>query len=148
MGVLPATATLPDLAATQALAAALAPHLRKGDVVALTGDLGVGKTEFARAVLRALGVSGDVPSPTFTLLQSYESNGLLISHFDLYRLKSADELDELGWDDALADGVVLVEWAERAGERMPANNLTLHFTLEPDGTRRCVTKKNRNWVER
>ena len=148
MGVFPTTATLPNLAATQALAVTLAPHLRKGDIVALMGDLGVGKTEFARAVLRALGVSGEVPSPTFTLLQSYESDGLLISHFDLYRLKSSDELDELGWDDALADGVVLVEWAERAKGRMPADNLTLRFTLTPDGTRGCAVEKNGNWAKR
>ena len=144
----PNTVPLPDLASTQALAASLAPHLRVGDVVALTGDLGVGKTEFARALLRALGVSGDVPSPTFTLLQTYEINDLLVSHFDLYRLKAADELDELGWDDALADGVVLVEWPERADGRMPADRLTLHFTLTPDGARQCGIEKHGSWTSR
>jgi tRNA threonylcarbamoyl adenosine modification protein YjeE len=96
--MLPANVVLADLAATQALAAAIEPHLRVGDLLALRGDLGAGKTEFARALLRARGVTGDVPSPTFTLLQTYETPGLLISHFDLYRLKSSDELEELGWD--------------------------------------------------
>ncbi len=128
---------LPDLAATEALAEKLAPQLKKGDVLALSGDLGTGKTEFARAVLRALGIKGDVPSPTFTLLQTYESRGLLISHFDLYRLKSSAELDELGWDDALADGITLVEWPERAGNRLPSNHLSLHFAIEPNGARSC-----------
>jgi tRNA threonylcarbamoyl adenosine modification protein YjeE len=144
----PATILLSDLAATQALAANIAPLLRKGDILALEGDLGVGKTAFARALLEALGVSGDVPSPTFTLLQTYEANGLLISHFDLYRLKSTNELDELGWDDALADGAVLIEWPERAGDRLPSRRLKLTFTLAPDGTRSCTLDKGVYWSER
>ena len=144
----PSPILLPNLAATQALAASLAPQLRTGDVIALTGDLGVGKTEFARALLHALGVTGDVPSPTFTLVQSYEANGLLISHFDLYRLKTADELDELGWEDALADGVTLIEWPERAAGRLPADRLTLHFTLATNGVRTCVIEKGGNWRAR
>jgi len=145
---LPDSCPLPDLSATQNLAASLAPLLHSGDVIALTGDLGVGKTEFARALLRALGVSSDIPSPTFTLVQSYETNGLVIAHFDLYRLKTADELDELGWDDALADGMVVVEWPERAGKRLPTDRLSLHFTLTTDGTRHCTIKKFGNWLER
>lgn len=128
---------LPDLMATQALARRIAPTLEKGSVVALKGPLGAGKTEFARALLRELGIKGDVPSPTFTLLQVYEAQGLVISHFDLYRLKSSLELDELGWDDALADGVTLVEWPERAEGRLPSTCLTLDFILSKDGTRSC-----------
>jgi len=137
---------LSDLMATEKLAQKIAPHLSKGDVLALSGELGTGKTEFARALLRALGMTGDVPSPTFTLMQSYDINGLLISHFYLYRLKSSDELDELGWDDALADGVVLVEWPERAGKRVPPENLSLHFTLAAGGTRKCAIDAPEKWA--
>ena len=146
--MLPDNFPLPDLLATEALAAIIAPHLRQGDVVALTGDLGVGKTAFARALLQAMGVKGDVPSPTFTLVQTYEVKGLSVAHFDLYRLKAADELDELGWDDALTDGVTLVEWPERAGGRLPTNRLTLSFTLAPDGARNCAVEKGGNWLQR
>jgi len=135
---------LPDLAAFQRLAKELAPKLRKGIVVALQGDLGVGKTEFARAVLREFGIIGDIPSPTFTLLQTYETNNLLVSHFDLYRLKSTDELDELGWDDALADGITLIEWPERAGSRLPQERVELHFTLLDNGERFCVISEIKN----
>ena len=139
---------LPDLAATTTLAQKLAPHIRKGDVLALTGDLGAGKTEFARALLHVLGVEGDVPSPTFTLVQNYEPRGLWISHFDLYRLNSSDELDELGWDDALADGVVIVEWPQRAAGRLPANRLNLHFALASDGSRSCAVDASDAWQSR
>ncbi len=146
--MLPDNFPLPDLLATEALASIVAQYLRQGDVVALMGDLGVGKTAFARALLRVMGVKGDVPSPTFTLVQTYEVKGLQLSHFDLYRLKSRDELDELGWDDALADGVTLVEWPERAGGRLPANRLTFSFTLAPDGARSCAVEKGGDWTQR
>jgi len=141
----PSEILLPDLAATEVLALKLAPRLGTGDVLALSGDLGTGKTTFARAVLRALGVTGDVPSPTFTLVQSYDIDSLIVTHFDLYRLKSPDELDELGWDDALGEGVVLVEWPERAGGRIPADHLAMHFDILPDGSRRCVIEPHGEW---
>jgi tRNA threonylcarbamoyl adenosine modification protein YjeE len=139
---------LPDLASTQKLAQILAPLLRTGDVIALKGDLGVGKTEFARALLLALGIKGEVPSPTFTLLQTYETKNFLVSHFDLYRLKSAEELDELGWDDALADGVVFVEWPEKAGSRLPLDSLGLFFGLLIDGTRKVSFEMEGGWSKR
>lgn len=139
---------LDDIEATRELAEHLAPYLCKGDVLALSGDLGAGKTEFARALLRVLGVTGDVPSPTFTLLQTYDAGGLSIAHFDLYRLKSADELDELGWDDALADGVALVEWPVRAEGRLPESRLEFTFELEEDGTRNVVIEPFGNWLDR
>ena len=139
---------LPNIAATQSLAKRIAPLLKKGDVIALKGELGAGKTEFARAFLHELGAEGDVPSPTFTLLQTYEVKGLLVSHFDLYRLKSANELDELGWDDALADGVTLVEWPERAEGRLPPNRLTLRFALAKNNVRNCVIEKSGYWNDR
>ena len=139
---------LPSLAALQALAARISPYLRVGDVVTLRGDLGAGKTEFARSLLRVLGVEGDVPSPTFTLVQSYEVRGLRIAHYDLYRLKSNHEVEELGWDDALAEGVTLVEWSERAAEYMPADRLDIAFTCAPDVPRSCVIEKHGNWKNR
>lgn len=139
---------LSSIDATEKLAKLIAPHLVRGDMIALSGDLGTGKTEFARALLHALGVGGDVPSPTFTLAQAYDAGGLTVTHFDLYRLKSASELEELGWDDALAEGVVIVEWPERAERRLPFNRLELHFSLAPDGTRSCAMEKFGNWNKR
>jgi tRNA threonylcarbamoyl adenosine modification protein YjeE len=123
---------LPGLAQTQALGAAIARRLRPGDAVALWGDLGTGKTTLARAILTALGVTGEVPSPTFTIVQSYETPGLLVSHYDLYRLKSPREMDELGLDDALDQGAVLVEWPVRAPEALPVDALHVRLSLEGD----------------
>src|ERR1700744_1193506 len=103
------TVGLPDLAATMALGARIAAALKAGDTVTLAGDLGAGKTTLARAILRALGVDESVPSPTFTLVQTYRAGGMSVSHYDLYRLKHIREMEELGFDDALAQGAVLVE---------------------------------------
>ncbi|HEY0266185.1 MAG TPA: tRNA (adenosine(37)-N6)-threonylcarbamoyltransferase complex ATPase subunit type 1 TsaE [Rhizomicrobium sp.] len=125
---------LPDLAATQRLGAGIAGGLSAGDAVALWGDLGAGKTTLARAILRALGVTEDVPSPTFTLVQSYDTPRLAVSHYDLYRLKNGREMEELGFDDALADGAVLVEWPERAPEILPPDSLHVRLSLS-DGAR-------------
>ncbi len=124
---------LPDLDATARLGAGIAGGLRPGDAVALWGDLGAGKTTLARAILRALGVADDVPSPTFTLVQNYQTTPR-IAHFDLYRLKSAREMEELGFEDALAEGAVLVEWPERAPEALPPEALHVRLKQE-NGTR-------------
>jgi tRNA threonylcarbamoyl adenosine modification protein YjeE len=124
---------LPDLAATGALGAGIAAGLKSGDAVALWGDLGAGKTTLARAVLRALGVAEDVPSPTFTLVQSYETLRFAVSHFDLYRLKQARELEQLGFEDALEHGAVLVEWPERAPEALPPDALHVRLGLGEGG---------------
>ncbi|HVW75303.1 MAG TPA: tRNA (adenosine(37)-N6)-threonylcarbamoyltransferase complex ATPase subunit type 1 TsaE [Rhizomicrobium sp.] len=124
---------LPDLDATTRLGAAIAGGLARGDAVALWGDLGAGKTTLARAILNALGVTEDVPSPTFTLVQSYDTHPP-VSHYDLYRLKNARELEELGFDDALTDGVVLVEWPERAPEALPPEALHVRLSAR-DGVR-------------
>jgi tRNA threonylcarbamoyladenosine biosynthesis protein TsaE len=105
--------TLADETATAELGARIAGGLEKGDAVLLKGDLGAGKTTLARAILRALGVQGHVPSPSFTLVQAYETGGVLVSHFDLYRIDDDGEMVELGIEDALDQGVVLVEWPER-----------------------------------
>ena len=140
--------SLPDLAATAALATRLSPLLRRHDVLCLHGDLGAGKTSFARALLRALGVTEDVPSPTFTLVQSYATAAFPLYHFDLYRLKSGAELEEIGWDDALADGLVIVEWPERAESFMPPDRLSLHFALAADGGRQVRLQGFGAWESR
>ena len=124
---------LPDLDATLRLGAGIASGLKPGVAVALWGDLGSGKTTLARAILRALGVSEDVPSPTFTLVQSYDTKPP-VAHYDLYRLKSPREMTELGLDDALIDGAALVEWPERAPEFLPPDALHVRLSLQ-DGTR-------------
>ncbi len=104
-----------DLAGLADTAEALALVLRPGDVVTLSGALGAGKTEFARALISSIGGEArrEVASPTFSIAQSYETARMTITHFDCYRLQSADELEELGMDDALAEGLVLIEWPER-----------------------------------
>ena len=98
--------------ATGQLGARIAMHLVAGDVVALSGDLGAGKTTLARAILRGLGINEETPSPTFTLLQTYRAKTLAVYHFDLYRLNSASEVGELGIEDAVEEGAVLIEWPE------------------------------------
>jgi tRNA threonylcarbamoyl adenosine modification protein YjeE len=117
----------------------LALALKPGDCVALSGDLGAGKSTFARALIRAVAddVDLEVPSPTFTLVQSYDELRIPIAHFDLYRLGDSCELDELGFDEALLSGICLVEWPEMAGELLPASRIVMK--LEHEGTGRRVT---------
>jgi tRNA threonylcarbamoyladenosine biosynthesis protein TsaE len=120
---------LPDEAATAGLARRLAARARPGDVIGLQGELGSGKTTFARAFIRALG-SGDeeVPSPTFTLVETYQPpSGPAIWHFDLYRVEAPGDAYELGIEDAFADGIALIEWPERLGALMPREHL--HIAL-------------------
>lgn len=134
---------LPDMAATVLLAARIAPLLGAGDAVALWGDLGAGKTSLARAILRALGVTEEVPSPTFTLVQTYETPRLAVAHYDLYRLKAPRELDELGFREALEDGAALVEWPERAPDYLPDETLHLRLSLEGETRRVKITGPER-----
>src|SRR6516225_3021824 len=112
----------------------LAAALQPGDFVTLTGDLGSGKTTFARALIRQL--AGDqqfeVPSPTFTLVQTYTLSRLTIMHADFYRVSDASELTELGFDDLLADAVTLLEWPERAPQVLPEDRWEVSFTLIPE----------------
>jgi len=128
--------SLPDERATEALGATLAGRLRIGDVVGLKGDLGAGKTTLARAIIRA--AAGDpeliVPSPTFTLVEVYETPRGTFWHFDLYRLEAAEQVYELGWEEALAEGIALVEWPERLGRLLP-KHLSVTLEMEDDGRR-------------
>ena len=106
---------LPDLAAVDALGRRIAAKLGPGDVVALSGDLGAGKTTLSRAILAALGHAGEVPSPTFTIIETYERTTLPIIHADFYRLDDPSEVEEIGLDDYRAGAALLAEWPERAG---------------------------------
>ena len=118
----------------------LALALRRGDVVRLEGDLGTGKTTLARSIIRALvgDDAAEVPSPTFALLQHYDTPRLSLAHLDLYRLGSAAELLELGIEDAISDGAVLVEWPQRAGAALPATGITIRLAESDGGARRDV----------
>ena len=106
---------LPDLAAVDALGRRIAVRLRPGDVVALSGDLGAGKTTLSRAILAASGHDGEVPSPTFTIIETYERTTPPIVHADFYRLDYPSEVEEIGLDDYRAGAALLAEWPERAG---------------------------------
>lgn len=124
--------SLPDERATEQLGAMLAARLRIGDVVGLKGELGTGKTTLARAILRAAAEDARliVPSPTFTLVEVYETPRGSFWHFDLYRLETPEQVFELGWEEALAEGISLIEWPERLGSLLPKH---LSVTLEVDG---------------
>jgi tRNA threonylcarbamoyladenosine biosynthesis protein TsaE len=122
---------LEGAAATEALGMRIAPSLRAGDVVALYGDLGAGKTTLARGILRGLGFDGEVASPTFPIVLPYESLGLPLWHVDLYRTEDPREIAELALDEALEDGALVVEWPERLGEGIWPQALRL--TLRRDG---------------
>ncbi|MBS29275.1 MAG: tRNA (adenosine(37)-N6)-threonylcarbamoyltransferase complex ATPase subunit type 1 TsaE [Alphaproteobacteria bacterium] len=143
------TFELSDEVATEALGAALAPLLARGDVLALTGDLGAGKTTLARGIVRSLGYRGTVPSPTFTLVQHYEIDPLPVAHFDLYRIGAADEIVELGFDEARAEGIVLLEWPERMGSYLPADRLQIALDYDAAGKARLARVRGPgDWAER
>ena len=118
------TLILDDPTATEALGRALAACLGAGSFVALRGDLGAGKTALARGVARGLGVEGPVPSPTYTLVARYEGLTAPLTHADWYRLSDVDELEQLGWDELVeGGGVVMVEWPDRVPSALPADRL-------------------------
>jgi tRNA threonylcarbamoyladenosine biosynthesis protein TsaE len=132
---------LRDATATEAFGQWLGRLLQAGDVVALSGDLGVGKTCLARGILAGLGWVGDVPSPSFALVIPYETPDvrLPVWHVDLYRLNSAQEAESLALDDVLIDGALIVEWPERLGTRAWSEALWLR--LDPDGNGRILTAR-------
>ncbi len=138
---------LPDEAATQALAEQLAARARPGDALLLAGPLGVGKTSFCRAFIRALSANPaqEVPSPTFTLLQTYESAGGSIWHYDLWRLENYLAMEELGWDEA-GQHIVLVEWPDRLGPLTPAAALWLSFSYATPG-RAVELRGEQRWFD-
>lgn len=109
------TIDLPDIAAMERLGARIAAVLRPGDVVALSGGLGAGKTTLARAIIRALGHTGEVPSPTFTIVETYDALDPPLVHADFYRLDRPQEADELGLDDYRDGAALIAEWPDNAG---------------------------------
>ena len=134
---------LADEAATERLGRALAAQLRAGDAVALFGTLGAGKTTLARGVLRGLGFEGDVASPTFPIVQTYDTEPPLW-HVDLYRIERDEELAELGLDDARLDAALLVEWPERL-PRLWGDTLRLSLAIRPDGARALTAEVPPAW---
>jgi tRNA threonylcarbamoyladenosine biosynthesis protein TsaE len=144
---------LPDLAATERLGCALAGLLRAGDVVALRGDLGAGKTALARALVRALpGPEGaaeeEVPSPTFTLVQTYDREAAPVWHFDLYRIEDPAEIEELGFYEALGEGIILIEWPERLGAALPPDHLSVFLSFAGGEGRRARLEGSGDWPRR
>ena len=144
---------LPDETATAALGAALAEVARPGDVIALSGDLGSGKTVLARGFITALASPDapleEVPSPTFMLVQFYDRAPAPVWHFDLYRLEEPDELLELGLDEALAGGIAVIEWPEHAGAYLPDERLDVRLEIVGDrDLRRVRLHGGKDWSAR
>jgi tRNA threonylcarbamoyladenosine biosynthesis protein TsaE len=133
---------------TARLGAAIGRELKVGEAVCLTGPLGAGKSTLARGLIRQLaGAEVEAPSPTFTLVQTYETPRLLVSHFDLYRLESAEEVFELGFDEALDAGAAVVEWPDRLGRHLPADRLDVELTFDGQSRRARLTPHGA-WEER
>ncbi len=144
---------LPDLAATRALARNLAPAVKAGDVIALSGDLGTGKTTLVRALIEALAERfgtprEEVPSPTFTLVQTYDFPGLSLWHFDLYRVKKPEEALELGIEEAFAKACSVIEWPERLGPYLPPERLSIALEFTDGETRRAAIAGTGRWASR
>ena len=133
-------------AETRKLGERLAEKLKAGDVVLLEGELGAGKSELARGVAKGLGVQETVTSPSFTILNVYESGRIPLYHFDWYRLESEEELYELGMDEYLGgNGIALVEWPGRCPEAIPADCLLIRITAEGENTRRIKAEECGNF---
>ncbi len=142
------TFDLADEAGTLALGAGLARGLRAGDVIALHGGLGAGKTTLVRGLIRALlGAAEEVASPTYTLVQIYEGPDFPVWHFDLYRLEDPEGVVELGWDETQA-GAALIEWPQRAGRYLPAQRLDVYLEFTGQGRRARLVPDGEGWQER
>jgi len=148
------TCDLGSEAATAAVAARVAPRLVAGDTLLLSGPIGAGKTHFARSLirtrLRAAGRDEDIPSPTFTLVQTYTDGAVEIWHADLYRLSHPDEVIELGLDDAFRSAIVLVEWPDRLAADAPHGALHLDFRPGPNeqARRLAISSEDPSWHRR
>jgi tRNA threonylcarbamoyladenosine biosynthesis protein TsaE len=138
---------LDDERATARAGVGLARRVRPGDVVTLSGPLGVGKTALARSMIEALGHHGEVPSPSFSLVQPYEQLDLPVWHVDLYRIEKPAEIEELGLD-AAADAVLVIEWPERAGDNAWPDALRLTLDFAASGARRLTAKVPPAWEGR
>ena len=124
---------------TRALGSRLAKLLKPGDIVLLQGELGAGKSELARGVARGLGISGPVPSPSFTILNAYDEGSLPFYHFDWYRIDDPEEIAEMGFEEQLhGEGVSLIEWSERAEEYLPERALIVRIHPVDESTRQIV----------
>lgn len=132
----------PNIEATEKLAQKFATLAKPGDVFALFGTLGMGKSVFARAFIQSLTAAEEVPSPTFTLLQTYDAPDFEIYHYDLYRLKSAEEIFELNMEEAMACGVCLIEWPEKMGGYLPRKCIKINIT--PYGNGRKITLESKD----
>lgn len=133
--------TVPTAEAMEALGHATAQTAAPGDVIALVGNLGAGKTHWSKGFVAGLGTAAEVTSPTFALVHEYHGGRLTAYHFDFYRLADADELIALGWDEYLeAGGVVIAEWGDKFPEVLPAATQWLHFTITPDGGRLVASR--------
>ena len=129
-------------------ASSLAPLLKVGDTVLLSGEIGAGKSAFARALIRArLGRQEDVPSPTFTIVQTYQADEVEIWHCDLYRLTHPDEAFELGLEEAFDTAICLIEWPDRLGDEIPKGALSLAFEATDTGHEMTVTASP-HWLDR
>ena len=139
---------LPNLKATRNLANALAPLLRPGDIVTLEGSIGIGKTTFIRALLETLGCTEEVPSPTFNLLHTYELGSLTFWHFDLFRIERLPDVYELGIEDALENGICLIEWPKIMAKLLPTERLELEFFYQGEYSRRVSLRGEEAWKQR
>lgn len=132
---------------TEALGEAIAGVLAIGDIVGFLGPLGAGKTSLARAIIAASGGPHNAPSPTYTLVEVYETEKGTLYHFDLYRLQTPDDIWELGIEDAFDDGICLIEWPELGGAAVPSTRLTIEITVEAD-RRTATLDGNTEWTEK
>jgi tRNA threonylcarbamoyladenosine biosynthesis protein TsaE len=141
---------LRNAAETDAVGRAIAPLLRAGDVITLSGDLGVGKTSIARGILAALGLGEEAPSPSYSIVIPYDppQTSLPIWHVDLYRLDDPVQVHELGLDDVLTDGALIIEWPERLGSMAWAETLELTLSVTPGDCRHLTAKLPPSWKDR